>query len=390
MSDHKNIWYDGVMGVVVGDALGLPVQFLARDELDRNPVKRMEGFGAYNMPAGTWSDDGSMTLATLDSLTEKGCVDLADIMNRFVAWYLLGKYTQHGKAFDVGGTTRDAVFRYSRSHDRLTCGPASERNNGNGSLMRILPVCLCAVVNPVSIFDPIDELFLPQPIDKYGPYIDYRALLAVHRVAGLTHGHIRSKIACGLYYFIVKHVMDSLVNGKPGTALNDCIWEGLQEGFSMYLQIIQNGGAYLDQPEFKGLTEQELANYTRLNTPDAFSRTPRREIRSSGYVVDSLEAAVWCLLTTNSYADCVLKAVNLGDDTDTIAAIAGGIAGLYYGSAGIQNRGIPKRWIDTVTGRRPTIISDICSRADRNLGWTWKCFYRQKEEIIAKAGDLPW
>ncbi len=111
----KNIWLDGVMGVVVGDALGCPVQFMSREEIARRPkgpVTGMEGHGTYNKPEGTWTDDGSMTLALLDSIREKKDVDLDDIMSRFVAWYEKGAYTPFGEPFDMGNTCSRAIELY--------------------------------------------------------------------------------------------------------------------------------------------------------------------------------------------------------------------------------------------------------------------------------------
>ena len=142
---ERNIWLDGVMGVVVGDALGCPVQFMSREEIaDRphGPVAGMEGYGTYNMPVGTWTDDSSMALATLSSIIDKGEADPTDIMTRFIAWYEDGEYTPFGEAFDIGNTCSCAIERYEQERDPMTCGGTSVRSNGNGSLMRIMPACL--------------------------------------------------------------------------------------------------------------------------------------------------------------------------------------------------------------------------------------------------------
>lgn len=142
--DNEKMWINGIMGVVVGDILGMPVQFAARSDLKINPVKTVEGYGTYNMPPGTWSDDSSMTLATLDSIREKGEVDYPDIMERFVKWLFSGEYTPAGKAFDQGNTCVEAICNYVKGKDYKTCGKTGEWANGNGSLMRIMPVCLYA------------------------------------------------------------------------------------------------------------------------------------------------------------------------------------------------------------------------------------------------------
>lgn len=135
------------MGVVVGDALGMPVQFLSREEVKKNPVEGMEGYGTFNMPEGTWSDDSSMTLAALCSIIEKGKVDSEDIMKRFVAWNYKGEYTPFGKSFDQGRTCIAAIDNYVMNKDTRTCGLDDESSNGNGSLMRIMPICLYAYIH---------------------------------------------------------------------------------------------------------------------------------------------------------------------------------------------------------------------------------------------------
>ena len=308
-----NNWLNGIVGVIVGDALGCPVQFMSREEIQkRGLVTGMEGHGTYDMPAGTWTDDGSMTLATLDSIRELEYVDLEDIMVRFMDWYEDGDYTQYGEAFDIGNTCSTSIERFEKDHDVTTCGGISDHSNGNGSLMRIIPACLFAYEKKL----PNDE-----------------AIKIIHTVSGLTHNHLRSKIACGLYYFCVKKVLDG------SGSVRERIQEGLHNGFIFYENDISN------------LTE--LAYYGRLRDMKAFAAVDESAIRTTGYVVDSMEAAIWCIATTDSFADCVLKAVNLGDDTDTVAAITGGLAGLMYGF-----ESIPKEWLTTIKDLR--YVTDMC------------------------------
>ncbi len=308
-----NNWLNGIMGVIVGDALGCPVQFMSREEIrERGLVTGMEGHGTYNMPAGTWTDDGSMTLAALDSIRELGYIDLEDIMVRFVNWYEGGEYTQYGEAFDMGNTCSMAIENYEANHDVYTCGGTLAHTNGNGSLMRIMPACLYACANKLSS----DE-----------------AIKIVHEVSGLTHNHLRSRIACGLYYFCVKAILSG-----SGT-VRERVQSGINHGFSFY------------ENDFVNMTE--LAYYGRLRDTESFVTVDESKIKSSGYVVDSMEAAIWCLVTTDIFVDCVLKAVNLGDDTDTVAAIAGGLAGLYYGFDSI-----PQEWLDTI--EKLDYVTNMC------------------------------
>ena len=128
----------GILGFVVADALGVPVEFEDREYLRLYPVTNMRGYGSYDVPAGSWSDDSSMTLCALESLTHG--LDYDDMMSRFLRWADEGYMTPHGEVFDMGKTTREALLRYAQGIPALECGASSEWENGNGSLMRMLPV----------------------------------------------------------------------------------------------------------------------------------------------------------------------------------------------------------------------------------------------------------
>lgn len=304
---------NGMMGLIVGDALGVPVEFLSGKQIsarENGGVVDMEGYGTFHMPEGTWSDDSSMALATLDSILEKQCIDLDDMMERFVLWVEKGKYTPFGLAFDIGRTCNQAIMNYSFSRNTHTCGVTGEYANGNGALMRILPVCVywCEKINQGEMIS--------------------RAVKSVEEVGALTHNHKRSGIACGIYFFLVKWI----IQNREDKELHDIVQAAMDEAFSYYGQDKSCHG--------------ELAYYEELVDIEELSKYEEEEIIGSGYVVDSLHAAVWCLVTSASYKECVLKAVNLGDDTDTTAAIAGGLAGLYYG---IEQ--IPGSWIEKIKGK---------------------------------------
>ena len=194
----KNIWLDGMMGLVVGDALGVPVQFMNRDEISsrpEGPVIGMEAGGTYNMPQGTWSDDSSMALATLASIIQKGKADPGDIMLQFVKWELKGEYTPFGEAFDEGNTCSAAIYRFIDHPDVNTCGSTGEHANGNGALMRILPVCLYYFDRQKKVCTSEDE-----------------AIHGIHMISGLTHNHLRSKMCCGIYYFMLKSIAECVLS----------------------------------------------------------------------------------------------------------------------------------------------------------------------------------
>lgn len=280
--------YDAIMGLVVGDALGVPVEFKARDTFH---VDDMIGYGTYNQPPGTWSDDSSLTLATMESVIRNGGIDPADMMKNFSMWLNNGVFTPYGEVFDVGGTTEAAIRRFQNGVEPLKCGLNHYKHNGNGSLMRILPLALF----PSSVND-------------------------INNVSSLTHAHEISRRACRLYVGTAEQLL-------KGRSISDCL-------------------------SYSGIWVKEFDRIPKIY------KLNRDEIRSTGYVVDTLEAALWCVYHTRSYRDCVLEAVNLGGDTDTIAAVAGGLAGIIYGCGG--ESGIPDEWTAQIA--RKDWIFDLCER----------------------------
>ncbi|NLB80747.1 MAG: ADP-ribosylglycohydrolase family protein [Clostridiaceae bacterium] len=290
----RNRVLDGIMGLCAADALGVPVEFNSRERLKADPVTDMRAYGTHNQPSGTWSDDTSLTLCLLDSLS-KG-VDYQDIMIKFKSWLIEGEYTPYGEVFDVGIAARQAIMKFISGVEPLQCGGVGERDNGNGSLMRILPLLFYIQSLYGTNFQEVDE-----------------AYNLIHQVSALTHAHKRSQIACGIYLSVA-----SMLIGNMNLSV------------AVELGIYKAVEYYKREPEYK----TEISHYHRLSEK-RFSEINEAEIRSSGFVVDTLEAAIWCLINTKSYKDCVLMAVNLGDDTDTVAAVAGGLAGLYYGSENI-------------------------------------------------------
>ena len=308
---RNRYWLDGMMGLVVGDALGLPVQSMYPDAIKnrpQGPVTGMEGHGCFDMPTGSWSDDSSMALAALDSINVKGKIDAGDIMLNFVKWLCKGEYTPGGEAFDEGRTCTTAILSFVMHPDITKCGVTGEHANGNGALMRIKPICLYAY----------DQ-------QKKEGISDKKAIEQIHQIASLTHNHLRSNIACGLYFFMIREIIDY----RSEKSLELCLQDGLNNGFRFYGADVAN------------LTQ--IAYYGRLFYLDELKAVPESEIQFSGYVVRSLEAAIWCLIQTETFEEALLKVVNYGDDSDTVGAIAGGLAGLYYGY-----EGIPSDWVNVI------------------------------------------
>ena len=245
---------DCIYGQAVADALGVPYEFRPRGTFR---CKDMIGHGTHSQPAGTWSDDTSMALAICDSYRELGRIDVEDIRRRFVRWYREGAYTVDG-LFDIGNATREA----------LECGHglAGERDNGNGSLMRTVPLAFTGATD--------DE---------------------VRVVSTITHAHPTSTEACVAMVDIAR---DLIAGASPADVASDV------------------------------------------------AARPVDEICSGGFVRHTFDASLWCLANTSSYAECALAAVNLGDDTDTTAAVAGALAGIVYGI-----EGIPAEWLDRLRGK---------------------------------------
>lgn len=311
---ERNRVFGGVYGLAVGDALGVPVEFMSRAMLDRDPVKGMRAGGTHKQPKGTWSDDTSMVLATLDALAAGG-LSYGMIMDNFVNWLTRAKYTATGVVFDVGGTTSLALHSYLMGDPLELCGLDAERHNGNGSLMRMLPM--------------IYYVYL-----KYGLEVSPVAVDRIYRLSGLTHAHFISKVCCVYYVYIGMYLLDAGENGDIHSAIIEAI-----EAVDRYYGEEVSG--ILQQRGLKSLID--------------CVRVDRDAMRSTGYVLDSLMASIWCLWHTLSYEEAVLEAVNLGDDTDTTGAITGSLAGIWYGM-----QSIPVEWVADLRNKR--LINDICER----------------------------
>ncbi|WP_088243085.1 ADP-ribosylglycohydrolase family protein [Calothrix rhizosoleniae] len=293
----------GLMGLCIGDALGVPVEFSTREELAQCPVRGMNSQNYWKELPGTWSDDSSLTFCLAESLCQG--FSLQAIADSFCCWYYEQKWTARGRVFDIGITTQMAIEKLHRGVAPLKSGDTVERSNGNGSLMRILPLAY------------------------YHKTLDFPVLLErVHQVSCITHAHPRSQMACGIYISIVIALLE---DGNPKVAY--------QEGLDRIEPFYQRYPYSQELSHFERILSREI---------DALSI---ESINSEGYVIDTLEASLWCFLNTSSYEQAVLEAVNLGEDTDTTAAVTGGLAGIYYGL-----ESIPIEWINTIA-RKEDIIA---------------------------------
>jgi ADP-ribosylglycohydrolase len=313
--------HSALFGLAVGDALGVPVEFKNRDYLKRFPVTDMMEYGSHHQPKGTWSDDSSLAFCLAESLV-KG-YDLKDIALRFTQWVYSGFWTPHGKVFDIGIQTRSSIYTLQKILSQkdyealeLLKYEADEYTNGNGSLIRILPL----------LFYVMDKNTKEQ-------------FEIIWKVSALTHGHIRSAISCLIFLVFAEKIIDGY---------------NKQEAYVLTQKEIKQ---FFKSEE---ISDYEVEKFSRLIYND-ISKLNESEISSSGYVLDTLEASFWCLLTSDTYEESVLKAVNLGDDTDTTGAVTGGLAGLLYGY-----EAIPEKWIDVLA--RKDDVTKLCDKLFSKYG----------------------
>ncbi|MEI6901338.1 MAG: ADP-ribosylglycohydrolase family protein, partial [Bacteroidota bacterium] len=311
MTFSKEIIKSAIIGFAIGDALGVPYEFSHREERKLNPVTKLAGGGYWRQPVGTWSDDSSMVFCTMESLCTG--YDLSDMGLKFHEWIYENYWTPHGKVFDKGNQTLYAIERihkiieYGEPIAPMPQSMANARENGNGSLMRILPMAFYLKNKPIK--------------DHFKIIWD---------VSAMTHPHIRSAIACMFYTEFAIELLNGL---------------GKEEAY-------RNAQKVMHEYSPVSSKHKELALFSRI-LHDQIWHYPEDSIKSKGYVLDSLEACIWCVMNSNDYSETLLKAVNLGDDTDTIAALAGGLAGLVYGFDQI-----PDEWINLLVKKED--ILQLC------------------------------
>lgn len=304
--DYLDRQRGALIGLAVGDALGAAVEFKSPGSF--KPVTGYRAGGPHGLPAGAWTDDTSMALALADSL---GCVgwDLNDQAHRYVQWWRHGKYSVNGTCFDIGITTQQALSRFERTGDATTSGDTSGRASGNGSIMRLAPV----PIRYAHLFpDQLDEL-IKYCVESSRP----------------THASPQCLSAC-TYFGLV---LAGLIHGVDRDEVLDPTWTHLAQ-----LKRFQPL-----HPEILHVAE------------GSFREKKPPEIKGSGYVVKSLEAALWAFHDARDFREAVLRAVNLGDDADTTGAVCGQLAGAYWGESGI-----PAEWLEGLA--RKEMIEDALAR----------------------------
>ena len=270
--------------------MGVPLEFCFRDKLQKNITTEMLGYRSHNMSKGTWSDDTSMTLATIEAINKSGKIVPNDIADNFVKWIENAEFTPQNKVFGIGRTCLMAISNYKiKQSNAEKCGECNEHSNGNGSLMRMIPLVYCCHSKDMSDFDILN---------------------IVNLVSSITHRHQISIMGC--YIYVLFGI--ELLKGKS-----------IIEAY----QIIKN-------KDYSMFSENYRTRYERIIRKNIYD-LEITEVSSLGYVIDTLEATLWVLLTTESYNSAIIKAINLGNDTDTIGACTGGLAGVYYGLESINS-----------------------------------------------------
>lgn len=273
-----------LLGLAIGDALGAPVEFMARDSFPL--VTEMLGGGPFNLPPGAWTDDTAMALCLDESLGHDPELDLKDLLDRFCRWLEFGENTSTGKAVGVGQNTLRSLGNYRRT-GALQASERTNRSDGNGAIMRS---------------GPIPALHWQDPKKS-------RRLSALQSRA--THCSDLSAACCEL----LSDILCDLISGKP--------WASVRT-----------------RPALQHWPEE-----VRAMAQGQWIAKHRDSIRSTGYVIDTLEAALWSVEQANTFEDALITAVNLGEDADSVAAVAGQLAGARWGRADI-----PKRWIEVLVG----------------------------------------
>ena len=312
MNRQNNQYLGAIIGHAVGDAMGFPTEFSKREELLQNPVIEMIDSPDVGQPAGSWSDDTAMEIATIDSFIQKKYFDYKDIMDKWVKWISKSEYTPTGVAFDIGRTCLKAIKKYCNGTAPLQCGSTSINENGNGSLMRILPVALYA----------------------YSKKLDDTSIHKLtNEVSSLTHAHEVSRLGCYIYVqFII------------------CLLKGntKQEAYK-HIQ-------YLD---YSAYDMHSLKLYKRI-LDEQIEVQRLDQIKSTGYIVDTLESAMWIFMNAEHYKEAIIASTNIGGDTDTIGAIVGSMAGIYYGFDSI-----PSNWLEKL--QRKDYLIELVDRFEKSV-----------------------
>ena len=303
---------DGIIGLAIAEALGVPTESNHREDLLEKPVTKMIPKISSGIPKGAWGPGTSMAIATMDAISKQG-INYTAIADNFVKWFTTNKFCSISESFGIENTTLKALVRYTQHMDEAyECGSDDYYDNGNDALARILPVAYYFSVHKDT---------------------DKNIYDVVKKVASITHAHEISVLGCYIY---VRFAMFLLKGNNKFSALNKV--------------------KSLDYSMFK---KNSLDEYSRILVAN-ITDLEIEEIKSTSYIVDTLEAAIWCLLKSDSYKECAIATTNIGGDTDTIGAVAGGLAGIVYGFGNI-----PKNYLDDL--RKKDYLIELCENYETFL-----------------------
>ena len=305
---------NGIMGFILGDAIGVPYEFKDRKYIDNVD---MIGNGSHNVAKGTWSDDSSMVIATMKAIIDnKGNINYVDIMNNFMLWAENKNFNVNNRTFGIGRTTLRALNCYKYRNEfkeyenPINCGPSDFNDNGNGSLMRILPIayyCYYKDLNDSEIFNLVKDM------------------------SCLTHGNEISILGCYIYVLFTMQLLKG--NDK------------------------QSSYNFIRNYNYNMFKNETIDYYKRLLNND-ISLLNSNDISGVGFVVDTLEAVIWAFMNNDNYKDSIINAIKLGNDTDTIGALVGGISGIYYGN-------LPSEWLNEIA--RKDYLIELCKEYEEAL-----------------------
>ena len=303
---------EGILGCAIADALAIPTKGLDRNYLLEHPVLKMTPCIRKGLPKGAWGDSTSLMLATTYAITKKG-IDYNYIAENCVSWFTSNKYCSVGESFGIGKTTLKSLIRFTqRQKPAYECGENGFEDNGNSALKMMIPVAYYFNANK----EPKERIYE-----------------VIKKVCSITHRNDISICACYIYVHYLMYILNG--NNK----------------FSAFKKL-----KTVDYSKFNNHT---LEYFSRILVGNVYE-LDIDEIRSSSFVVDTLECVLWCFIKSDNFKDCVVATTNIGGDTSSIGALTGVIAGIYYGT----NK-IPKEWIEDV--RKKEYLTDISENFERYL-----------------------
>ena len=303
---------DGVIGLAIGEAMGVPTKSCKREDLLEKPVLKMSPKISNGIPKGAWSSGSSLTLATMDAISKSG-INYTAMADNFVRWFTTNKFCSINESFNIENTTLKSLVRYTQHmEEAYECGSDDYYDNGNGALVRILPIAYYFSTHKDT---------------------DKNIYETVKKTASITHAHEVSVLGC---YIFTRLVMNLLKGNNKYSALNQ-----------------------VKRLDYSMFHKEALDEYSRILVAD-ISELEIEEIKTTSFIVDTLEAAIWCFLKSDSYKECVIATTNIGGDTDSIGAVAGALAGIFYGYGNI-----PRSYLEDI--RKKEYLIELCENFETYL-----------------------